>query len=168
MTTATTTPTRTAAENAASAAQDLATAQADVKRLTARKRELPGLWEQAVERADGTAMVTIRREQQEVDDLLAAARITIARRELASLDAEIAAARARITPYEEPLRLALAEGERPKRAFEEAQISYNRASGNHGAAKGAVESLQLERREAEGRLQAMIQGAKDAMLAAGN
>jgi len=61
----------------------LAAAQKEVARLVARQRDLPTLYSAAVDRADGAAMATLRRAAFDLDEHLAAARIVVARAQVA-------------------------------------------------------------------------------------
>jgi len=74
------TPTQAPAQTPQAA---LAAAHAEVARLDARRRDLPTLYSAAVARADGAAMATLRRAAFDLDEHLAAARIVVARAQVA-------------------------------------------------------------------------------------
>jgi len=58
----------------------LSAAQEEVARLQARRtRDLPALYRAAVERADGAAMASLRREVQDLEEHSAAATVVVAR-----------------------------------------------------------------------------------------
>lgn len=58
----------------------LSAAQAEVARLQARRtRDLPALYRAAVERADGAAMASLRREAADLEEHSAAAAVVVAR-----------------------------------------------------------------------------------------
>ena len=58
----------------------LVSAQAEVSRLQARRtRDLPALYRAAVERADGAAMASLRREAADLEEHSAAATVVVAR-----------------------------------------------------------------------------------------
>lgn len=90
MTTApTTTPTRTPAANTATAAQALATAQAEGKRLQRARSQLKERHDAALINGDAGATIAARRGIEEVDAQLDVLRITEARHQVAVCEADL-------------------------------------------------------------------------------
>ncbi len=91
----------------------LSAAQAEVARVQARRtRDLPALYHAAVERADGAAMATLRRAAFDLDEHLAAARIVVARAQVALTAHAVEVARAAAESAQRHSETTRAEGRR--------------------------------------------------------
>ncbi len=142
----------------------LRAAQEEVARLQARRtRDLPALYRAAVERADGAAMASLRREFQDLEEHSAAATVVVARCVVAVAAAGVAAAQSQMEEAQrqtanqqaEALRIR-GDAERTPREYVEAGLALELAPSLVRGAGHAVGQAQRRHTDACQALQALL------------
>ena len=132
----------------------LTAAMNEVASLEARRRDLPVLYRAAVERADGAAMASLRREVQDLEEHSAAAKVVVARCVVAVAAAGVAEATAAMEEAQRQMASQQAEAlrirgdaERTPREYVEAGLALELAP---SIVRGAGHAVgQAQRRHAD-------------------
>ncbi len=142
----------------------LSAAQAEVARLQARRmRDLPTLYRAAVERADGAAMASLRREVLDLEEHIAAATVVVARCAVAVAATGVAEATAAMEEAQRQMASQQAEAlrirsdpARTPREYSEASRTLELAPGSVRGAGHAVAQAQQRHTEASQALRDVI------------
>jgi len=139
-----------------SPAQVLAHARDALQDIEQRQRELPAELARAARAADAAALTALRSEAAAVDDQRAAARITLARADLARLDEEIGQAQARAHEAGQRLGTVIEEHAAVEALWIAAQRALAPRQGIAAGQQQAVSGLGSERRAAVAQVQHLI------------